>query len=380
MPYTCKLNGTKWELTKDADGKIIGTHSTKKSCIRQMRALYAHEISNEANLVLRDRLYPYDGDLCSHCISQADETINVVLDGIGGDTFTALSIHNQLRESGKRIRVYINYRAMSAHAIVALAGDEIYIAENGVMLFHAPMKEFQQDQLMNADEMQESIKKLRVVEEILSTTIRARTGKSEDEVKELVKKETWLTAEQALSLGLVDEVIPIMREAMIESYFPESIVNYVKGKQQMPLKDVCNRFGLSDVNDDNAEDKLVEFISSLQKNAPKPKIEPSESLVSIVCQSRDTILNALQAEGRVTSAVITDLKAKFTTKDRVKHDFQEGIENTVFDNIVDSLKKNDVVVSFGNKSGKQALDKGQEDSSKGLLKRKMEERKKAMAD
>ena len=367
MPYTCTLEGRKWKLSKADGSKEFGTHDSKRACMKQMRAIYANEISNNANLRLEGFLMePPDLD---YKISQAQDTITVVVSGEGGLSVDAISIHNKLRSSGKKVIVYVPSIAYSAHAIVMLAGDEIYAAENSLIMFHPPAIQLSADTIKNAEELKVMVDRLEAFEKVLTTTLMARTNKSEDECKKIMGKESYLTADEALALGVIDEVIPIMRTVSLRSYFPERIVNFVKGKELMPLKEVCSQFGLT-VNDENAEEKLVEYINSLkgsQKPEQKKVSEVSDSLLNMVLKARETTLNALVSEGKIIPAVATALKTRFVTKEVVKDDIATGKEKFDFDDVIDALGKNETVVSFNPKTGVQTLDKQQQKEQEGFL-------------
>ena len=38
-----KKNGKKFQVVKEGDGKVVGTHSSRNKAISQLRALYASE-------------------------------------------------------------------------------------------------------------------------------------------------------------------------------------------------------------------------------------------------------------------------------------------------------------------------------------------------
>lgn len=43
MPYAVRKKGTKYQVVKKDDGKVLGTHPSKTSAQRQIRAIYANE-------------------------------------------------------------------------------------------------------------------------------------------------------------------------------------------------------------------------------------------------------------------------------------------------------------------------------------------------
>jgi len=342
MPYTCKLSGSKWELQKSDGSRTFGTHSTKKECMKQMKAIYANEVQNEADIRIQDPfMMPWDID---EKIQNAVDEIKVSISTAGGSFYDAIMIHNKLRASGKRIICYVPDFAISAGAVVLLAADEAYIAENATVMIHPP--HLSSYEMKDADDLESSAKQLRAMEDALVNTLVSKTKKSPEECRALMEKETWLTPQEALELGIVDEIIPVLRNVKVSnSFLPERIINYVKEKQDMALSDVCKRFGL-----DEDEDKLVAYIQSLQ---PKPKSNIPDTVINMVIRARESELNTLVGDGKVTTAVVNKLKVQFATEERILKDIENN--NNEFETVVNALKENESVISFQNKAGTQQL-------------------------
>lgn len=352
MPYTCRLMGGKYVLTKKNSTKAIGTHDSEKSCKQQMRAIYANESSNPKNLVFNDFIsMPFDME--DKIVNSGDE-INVYINSRGGDFIDAIKIHNQLRSSGKRVICYIDPFAYSAGAVLALAGDEVYMVENGLLYFHTP-KIITQG-MKDATQLEKMSEALRANEEVLVNTLMSKTKKSHDECIAIMN-DTWMTPTEAMNMGIVDEIIPINRDVKMENIsnlginFPERILNFVREKSDMGLKEICKKFSLPE--DDTGETKLVEMIENLQKNQLKPKLTVTPSIINMVRSARETELNSLVADGKIIPAVATDLKKKYITDEQIVN-FVET-ESPEFDNIVNSLKMNESVISFKGRTGVQKL-------------------------
>lgn len=364
MSYVCKKVGDSWELQKKDGGKVLGSHDSNASCMKQMRAIYLEEMTRPENIRFDGYIsMPWD---LSYKIDNAGDYINVVINSEGGSLFDAIMIHNRLRNAGKPINVYIEAFALSAGAILMLAGDKVYMAENGLIFFHPPkVSSYEQK---GAEDLADIIEVLRKGEESLVNTLVSKTKKSKEECQAIISNDTWFTPQEALEFGIVDEIIPIIRDTPeIKNYFPERIVNFVREKSNMPLKEICAKFGVSATEAD-AEEKLVNYIQSLQ---PKPQPAPSnisDGIVNMVKRSREIELDALVSDGRQVPAVVNALKTKFCTPERIKADCIQ--ENQEFDNVVNALKLNDQVVSFKSKSGTQTLPK--DDAAEDALAKRME--------
>jgi ATP-dependent protease ClpP protease subunit len=372
MPYSCTLDGRKWKLQKADGSKTFGTHDSKKSCMKQLKAIYANEINNEAHVRFVGRLYNTDID--PKLITNED-TIKMVIEGEGGSVLGAIKIHNSLRQSGKRIVGYIPTIALSAHAILALACDELYIAENGAMMFHPPKAELKENSSLSAEELKNLADSLDVAETMLVNTLMSRTKKTEEECRAIMGKDTWYSAQQALESGIVDGIIPILRDIEVMDYMPVEIVNQVRKVQSMAVKELCDKFGIV-ATDENAEEKLVDFIAGLQKKLEPPKqMEISNSLLSVVRSARDTELRMLVSEGKCAPVQAEELKKNFLSDERVKADIQNDSQE--FSNIVAFARKGEKQIQIGGSSGSQNPPPGTGGSSNALV-RDAEKRREAL--
>ena len=131
------------------------------------------------------------------------KVLNVEINSPGGDVFAGLAIYNALRASGKEIVVKVMGVAASAASLIAMAGDKIVMPKNTFMMVHNPWS----FAIGNAEELRETADTLDKIGDSLLKTYVARTGKSEDEIKPLLAKDTWLTADEALEMGFATEVV-----------------------------------------------------------------------------------------------------------------------------------------------------------------------------
>jgi hypothetical protein len=188
-------------------------------------------------------------------------------------------------------------------------------------------------------------------------------------------KDTWYSAQQALESGIVDGIIPILRDIEVMDYMPVEIVNQVRKVQSMAVKELCDKFGIV-ATDENAEEKLVDFIAGLQKKLEPPKqMEISNSLLSVVRSARDTELRMLVSEGKCAPVQAEELKKNFLSDERVKADIQNDSQE--FSNIVAFARKGEKQIQIGGSSGSQNPPPGTGGSSNALV-RDAEKRREAL--
>jgi hypothetical protein len=99
--------------------------------------------------------------------------------------------------------------AASAASLIAMAGDKITMPENTFMMIHNPLSWAGG----NASELREVADTLDKIAEALVTTYATRTGQSTESIKTLLDAETWLSAEEAVTMGFADEITPAFKVA-----------------------------------------------------------------------------------------------------------------------------------------------------------------------
>lgn len=144
-----------------------------------------------------------DADTIRHKLNEIkSEKIHVHINSGGGSAFDGIAICNLLKQHDAEIIVHIDGWAASAASIIAMAGDKIIMPSNTMMMIHqASTFEYG-----NADDFEKVAKDLRKIDTAIRQTYMNRFVGTEEELAELLKEETWLTADEALALGLADEV------------------------------------------------------------------------------------------------------------------------------------------------------------------------------
>jgi len=122
---------------------------------------------------------------------------------IGGDLFDGLAMHNTLSRLGERCTARIDALAASAASVAVCGAHKVVIASNAMLMIHNPWTYAAGD----ADSFR---KVADVLDQTMEAIIAAYKAKApnidEVELRGLVAAETWLTASEAVALGLADEV------------------------------------------------------------------------------------------------------------------------------------------------------------------------------
>ena len=129
--------------------------------------------------------------------------INVRINSDGGSVFDGNTIYNALKRHSARVTVDIDGLAASIASIIAMAGDEIRIAENGFLMIHDPWMVTGG----TANELRDAADTMDKVQEQLVNTYVKRTGGDHEQIAQWMSDETWMNADEALERGFVDSIV-----------------------------------------------------------------------------------------------------------------------------------------------------------------------------
>lgn len=129
-------------------------------------------------------------------------TLNLRINSPGGDVFDGLTIYNQLKAHPARVVVDVDGLCASIASVIAMAGDEIRMAGNAMMMIHNPHGMA----IGDSTEMQRVAALLDQVKGNLADTYAARTGNLRASIETWMSDETWLTADAAVQMGFADAV------------------------------------------------------------------------------------------------------------------------------------------------------------------------------
>jgi ATP-dependent Clp endopeptidase proteolytic subunit ClpP len=121
----------------------------------------------------------------------------------GGDVMEGHAIYNALQRHPATITSHIDGMAASMASVVALAGETVCIAANGMMMIHNPSGGSCGG---TAEDHRKSADILDKIKSVLVSAYEQKTNLPRAEIEEMMDDETWMTAQEALDLGFVDSI------------------------------------------------------------------------------------------------------------------------------------------------------------------------------
>lgn len=141
-----------------------------------------------------------------------DTEVHVLINSLGGYTHEGLAISSLFKIHGN-VHVHFIGESASAATIAAMGAKKITIDADAAFLVHRCSSIVFAWDYMNADQLDEHIKQLekqkedqQTLDTIVAGLYARRCKKSKEDLLQLMSKDTWLTAREALDWGFVDEI------------------------------------------------------------------------------------------------------------------------------------------------------------------------------
>lgn len=164
------------------------------------------------------------------------KTISLRINSPGGSVFEGNAIYNAIKRHTAHVTAHIDGIALSMASVIAMAADEVVMAENSLIMIHNPVGGVygsSADMRSSAD----------LIDKIKITVVNAyakRTGISVEEISNLMDSETWFDADEAEEFGFsdrTDEEIEMAASFDLDKYkFQNTPTNYKSSLKKETLK------------------------------------------------------------------------------------------------------------------------------------------------
>ncbi|MBN5053150.1 ClpP-like prohead protease/major capsid protein fusion protein [Stenotrophomonas maltophilia] len=150
--------------------------------------------------------------------------INVRINSDGGVVTDGLAIYNALKQHPATINMTVDGVAASIASLILMAGSTRRMHENTMLMLHGP----QGGGWGFAGDLRERADQIDVYGRQMLVTYSGRAKNPADiETMLTDRKDHWLTASEALALGLVNEVIPDVQPEPADSVAAAALLSYV---------------------------------------------------------------------------------------------------------------------------------------------------------
>lgn len=135
-----------------------------------------------------------------------DDGSDIVLEvnSNGGLVTVGSDIYTMLKQYQGNVTAEVTGMAASAASVAIMAADTVVISPTAQMMIHKALLGYVSG---NSDDLDKASNALKASDQGIVNAYVAKTGKSENEVMELMRNETYMSAQKAVELGFADEIM-----------------------------------------------------------------------------------------------------------------------------------------------------------------------------
>ena len=146
----------------------------------------------------------FESDVSSYTLSKQIESlecdvINVYINSYGGEVAEGLAIYNQLKRHKAKVKTICDGFACSAASVVFMAGDERVMSTASLLMIHNAWSWASG----NANDLRKQADDLDKITQASINAYMQEVNVTEEELKQMLDDETWLTPQEALDLSLI---------------------------------------------------------------------------------------------------------------------------------------------------------------------------------
>lgn len=252
------------------------------------------------------------------------DRINVRINSRGGDVFAGMAIYNALRQAEGNITIYVDGMAASIAAVIALCGKPLMMSPYARLMLH----QVSGGGYGGADWLRAVADQIDLIENDLASMLARRLGITSQEVKTRYfdGKDHWLTAAEAVNMGIADGIYDMPDSADLSQRTDEEIYTYFNNR----LHGATNNDDMALIDDIKAlptfEDKadasaVVAHIKELENQSAQAEAlrQANEQYKNKIAEMErkevDTFLDKAVADGKITSEQLPSMK-KLMAADR----------------------------------------------------------------
>ena len=316
-------------------GQFIPNHQTMSQRNKTIWNIVKNDDKNAELMLYGDIAESFWGDTISakevteHLADLDVENINVYINSNGGVVDTAIAINNALRRHKAKVTVNIDGIAASAATLITCAGDTVRMPKNALFMIHNPSTIAMGD----SEEMRKQADVLEKYKNSITETYLQKVNIDKEKLSELMDNESWLSAEEALKYGFIDEIIENTDIQVVENKVisnnmvfnmaefknfnvDKNIKNNGKGSEKMTREEIKNQYPdiYAEIINEGKEIGIKEERTRIQEiedlgynhevvnkakfEEPKNARDLALEIVSLMKQENQNKLNRIQDEGK----------------------------------------------------------------------------------
>lgn len=167
--------------------------------------------NNEANINIYGDITSWEwleSDVSSYTLSKEIEgldvdTINVYINSYGGEVAEGLAIYTALKRHKAKIKTFCDGFAASIASVIFMAGDERIMSNASLLFIHNAWTIAEG----NANDFRKQAEDLDKITQASINAYMNHVNITEEELKEMLDNETWITPQDALNMGFATAIV-----------------------------------------------------------------------------------------------------------------------------------------------------------------------------
>lgn len=156
----------------------------------------------------------------------------------GGLVTVGSEIYTALRNYKGKVTAEITGMAASAASVAVMGADKVVMSPTAQMMVHKALFNWVAG---NSDDLDKASNALKSSDKAIVNAYVAKTGKSEDEIMDLMRNETFMSAQEAVENGFADEVMTFEAVASIDSMMlPQAVIDDYYASRTKRKQEISN--------------------------------------------------------------------------------------------------------------------------------------------
>ena len=234
------------------------------------------------------------------------DEIELHINSGGGEVFDGIAIMNSLKDHPARVTVVVDGLAASAASFIAVGGaDHLVMQESATLMIHEAWTLAMGD----SQAIEKTAAELDRVSGIIAGIYAKKAGTPVEEWRAAMRDESWFTAEEAMLVGLIDE-IRISPTAPVANAVPKSrVLNSgsfkYRSREQAPTPEIAARAKAQETSsalaeDNRKESSMADLMNELRQRLGVADADADEG--TVLAALDEALSEQVAGEGHAMSA------------------------------------------------------------------------------
>ena len=191
---------------------------------------------NEANIVIYGNISSWswnERNTSAYNLSKQLEDldvdfINIYINSYGGEVAEGLAIYNTLKRHKATVRTYCDGFACSIASVIFMAGDERIMSNASLLMIHNAWTNISG----NANELRKQADDLEKITQASINVYLQDVNISEEELRQLLDNETWLTPQEAFEKGFATTITNEKKNESVSQDIRNYLMSMIQERQE----------------------------------------------------------------------------------------------------------------------------------------------------